>query len=72
MEFLLYINDMLYPLCYLAPSLHADDAVIYGSSNDCDDFVEKVNSDLDNVHNWMIQNKLQTHSKKSKHMFIGS
>ena len=52
-------------LNYLAPSLYADDTVIYGSSNDCDDLVEKVNSDLGNIHNWMIQNKLQTHSKKA-------
>ena len=46
-------------LNYLAPSLYADDTVIYGSSNDCDDLVDKVNSDLYNIHNWVIQNKLQ-------------
>ena len=57
-------------LNYLAPSLYADDTVIYGSSNHCDDLVDKVNSDLYNIDNWMIQNRLQTHSKKSKNMFI--
>ena len=57
--FLLYINDMPDSLNYLAPSLYADDTVIYGSSNDCDDLVDKVNSDLYNIDNWMIQNKLQ-------------
>ena len=33
--------------------------VIYGSSNDCDDLVDKANSDLYNIDNWMHQNKLQ-------------
>ena len=62
--FLLYINDMPDSLNYLAPSLYADHTVIYGSSNDCDDLVDKVimNSDLCNIDNWMNQNKLQTHS----------
>ena len=60
--FLLYINDMPDSLNYLAPSLYADDTVIYGSYNHCDDFVDKVNSDLYNIDNWMIRNKLQTHS----------
>ena len=46
-------------LNYLAPSLYADDTIIYGSSNHCDDLVDKVNSDLYNIHNWVIQNKLQ-------------
>ena len=49
-------------LIYLAPSLYADDIVIYGSSNDCDDLVDKVNSDPYNIDNWMYQNKLQTYS----------
>ena len=42
-------------LNYLAPSLYADDIVIHGSSKDCDDLVDKVNSDPYNIDNWMIQ-----------------
>ena len=38
-------------LNYLSPSLYADDTVLYGSSNDCDDLVDKVNSDLYNIDN---------------------
>ena len=49
--FLLYINGMPYSLNYLAPSLYADDTVIYGSYNDGDDLVDKVNSDLYNIDN---------------------
>ena len=46
-------------LNYLAPSLYADDTVIYGSYNDYDDLVDKVNSDPYSIDNWMHQNKLQ-------------
>ena len=70
--FLLYINDMPDSLSYSVSSLYADDTEIYASSNNCDDLVDKVNFDLQNIHKWMIENKLQTHSNKSKHMFIGS
>jgi hypothetical protein len=70
--FLLYINDLPDSLSYSISSLYADDTEIYASSNNCDDLVEKVNFDLQNILKWMIENKLQTHSNKSKHMFIGS
>ena len=63
---------MPYSLNYLAPSLYADDIVIYGSSSDCDDLVDKVNSDLYNIDNWVIQKQASTHPKKSKNMFIRS
>ena len=59
-------------LSYSVSSLYADDTEIYASSNNCDDLVDKVNFDLQNIHKWMIENKLQTHSNKSKHMCIGS
>ena len=58
--FLLYINDMPDSLNYLAPSLYADDTVIYVSSNDCDDLVDKANSDLYNIDNWMYQTSINT------------
>ncbi len=59
-------------LSHSTPSLYADDTEIYASSNDCADLVNKVNIDLENIRKWMMQNKLQIHPSKSKHMFIGS
>ena len=59
-------------LNYSTPSLYADDTEIYASSNDCGDFVHKINNDLENIRKWMIKNKLQIHPSKSKHMFIAS
>jgi hypothetical protein len=60
-------------LSHSTPSPYADDTEIYSSSNDCADLVDKVNIDLENIRKCMvIQNKLQIHPSKSKHMFIGS
>jgi hypothetical protein len=70
--FLLYINDMPDSLSYSVSSFYADGTEIYASSNNCDDLVDKINFDLQNIHKWMIENKLQTHSNKSKHMLFGS
>ena len=70
--FLLYINDLPECLNNTFPSLCADDTEIYTSSNDSVDLVNKLNQDLNNVSNWMDENKLRIHPKKSKHMFVGS
>ena len=59
-------------LIHSTPSLYADDTVICASSNDHVDLVNKVNIDLENVSKCMLQNKIQIHPCKSKHMFIGS
>ena len=53
-------------------SLYVDDTVINASSHDFDELVANVNADLDNIRKWMICNKLQIHSRKTKYFFIGS
>ena len=70
--FLLYINDL--PECSRSttPCMYAHDTQIFSSSYDANELVVKLNSDLAQVHNWRIKNKLQMHSSKSKLMFIGS
>ena len=54
--------------------MYADDTQIFTSPFDANELpvVVKLNSDLANVCNWLIGNKLQTHPSKSKLMFIGS
>ena len=70
--FLLYINDMPKSLKFCTPSMYADDTEIYASAKDGDELVTNINSDLENVRKWMLQNKLQIHPTKTKHMYIGS
>ena len=69
---LLYINDMPDCLKSTSPCLYADDTQIFSSSYDCDELVANLNSDLINIRNWLVKNKLQIHPTKSKLMFIGS
>ena len=52
--------------------MYADDTQIFSSSYDANELVIKLNSDLANVRDWLIENKLQMHPSKSKLMFIGS
>jgi hypothetical protein len=70
--FLLYINDMPKSLIFCTPSMYADDTEIYVFAKDGDELVTNINSDLENVRKWMLQNKLQIHPTKTKHMYIGS
>ena len=59
-------------LKFCTPSMYADDTEIYTSAKDGDELVTNINSDLENVRKWMLQNKLQIHPTKTKHMYIGS
>ena len=70
--FLLYINDMPDILEKTTPCLYADDTQIYSSSYDYDTLVENLNMDLANIQKWLAKNKLKSHAKKTKVMFIGS
>ncbi|CAB4039568.1 E3 ubiquitin- ligase TRIM71-like, partial [Paramuricea clavata] len=45
-----------------------DDTEIYASAKNGDELVTNINSDLENVHKWMLQNKLQIHPTKTKHI----
>ena len=45
---------------------------IFTSSHDTEDRIDKLNSDLVNVMDWLTVNKLQSHTKKTKFMLIGS
>ena len=66
----IYINDMPKSLKFCPPSMYADDTEIYASAKDGDELVTNINSDLENVRTWMLQNKLQIHPTKTKHMYI--
>ena len=70
--FLLYINNMPDCLNTTTPCLYADDIQIFSSSHDFTELTENLNSDLNNIRNWLAKNKLQHHPTKSKLMFIGS
>ena len=70
--FLLYINDLPQYLKFTTPGLYADDTQIFASSDNYDELVDLLNSDLKNISRWLSDNKLQHHTTKTKLMFIGS
>ena len=70
--FLLYINDLPQYLKFTTPGLYADDTQIFASSDNYNELVDLLNSDLKNISRWLSDNKLQHHTTKTKLMFIGS
>ena len=42
-------------LKFCTPSMYADDTEIYASVKDGDEVVTNINSDLENVRKWMLQ-----------------
>ena len=70
--FLLYINDMPDILEKTTPCLYANEAQIHSSSHDYNTLVKNLNMDLANIQKWLAKNKLKSHAKKTKVMFIGS
>ncbi len=69
--FLLYINDLPDVLQNTTPCLYADDTQIFCSSNNYE-LIDKLNSDLQQISDWLASNKLQHHPTKTKYMIIGS
>ena len=70
--FLLYINDLPECLNNTRPRLFADDTNLTASGNSIADVELAVNSDLDNLRNWLIANKLSLNVAKTEFMLIGS
>ena len=70
--FLLYINDLPTSLKESTPFLYAADTQIFSSSYDYNELIDKLNSDLINISDWLARNKLQYHPTKTKFMIIGS
>ena len=52
--------------------MYADDTQSFDTSNDSVKLANDLNSDLENVTDWLNVNKLQSHPSKTKLMVIGS
>ncbi len=70
--FLLYINDLADCLEKSTPCLYANDSQIFSSARDCTELNANLNHDFTNVSQWLVKNKLQYHSTKTKLMYVGS
>ena len=70
--FLIYINNLPNCLDHSEPSMFADDTNITMSADSVDYLESKLNSDLGNIHQWLVANKLSLNVSKTEYMIIGS
>ena len=52
--------------------MFADDTNILTDGNSAAEISEKINSDLDNIHKWLVANKLTLNIDKTEYMIVGS
>ena len=70
--FLLYINDLPNCLDSSVPALFADDTNLTVSGSTTCEIQEKLEKDLNNIHMWLLANKLTLNVNKTEYMLIGS
>ena len=70
--FLLYINDLPNCLSNCQPRMYADDTHLTYAGDFVDNLQLDLNLDLENVRNWLRENKLTLNTTKTEFMLIGS
>ena len=55
--FIMYINDLSKHVSNVQVSMYADDTTLFYSSIDVDHIVDKINSDLVKIDDWLSRNK---------------
>lgn len=70
--FILYINDLPNCLEYSKPGMFADDTYITTTGSSLTQVIQLVNSDLGNISEWLLANRLSLNVAKTEQMFIGS
>lgn len=66
--FILYINDFVHSSKLLKFILFADDSTLYMSHRDLRFLINTVNSELNNVNDWVIANKLTINLEKTNYI----
>ena len=72
LHFLLYVNDLPNCLKNCTPFMYADDTNLTVHGNTAKDLELKLNSELNNVHKWLITNRLTLNVEKTEYMLVGS
>ena len=70
--FVIYIDDLVEHLEQCSVHLYADDTVIYFSNKDVHVIESVLNSELQNIFNWLGSSKLSLNCKKTVCMLFGS
>ena len=70
--FLIYINDLPNCLNKSKPAMYADDTNLSVTGESASDIEVRLNTELENVHEWLTANKLTLNTEKTEYMIIGS
>ena len=70
--FIFYMNDIFSRAHRSRLTLFADDCVIYFSANIWNNIYDTLQSDLNNVSSWLLENGLRLNTAKTKALIIGS
>ena len=70
--FLLYVNDLPNCLKKSHDAMYADDTNITVRSSSLTYLEEALNDELENIHQWLLSNKLTLNVKKTEYMVIGT
>ena len=69
--FLININDLSQCLRTSTPEMCDDDTNIKVVGKTCEEIEKSLNSKLENIHNWLLANKLTFNVNKTVYMIIG-
>ena len=69
--FLLYINDLPNCLSSCSANMFADDTNISTNGKNSSELEERLNTDLENIHQWLIANRLTLNMQKTEYMIVG-
>ncbi|CAB4035040.1 Hypothetical predicted protein, partial [Paramuricea clavata] len=70
--FLLYVNDLPNCLDKSCPAMYADDTNLTVCSDSINNLEEALNSEMKNIHQWLLSNKLTLNIEKTEYMIIGT
>ena len=70
--FLLYVNDLPNCLNQSSAEMYADDTNLTASSDDLHCLQTILNSELNNIYQWLVANKLTLNVDKTEYMIIGT
>ena len=66
----IYMNDISYTSSFLNTILFADDTTVFYSHEDMSVLCRTVNSEIKEVSNWFVANKLPPNAKKTNLMYL--
>ena len=68
--FIVYINDLVFEVKYSRLYMYADDSNLACYDTNINDLQDKLNYDLNQIHNWCRANRMAISTSKSKSMLV--